>query len=111
MRTLLILGLTLQLLACGAPQSVAHLSWDAPTQNVDGTAIAAPLSYTVYRGAPSTTLTAIATVSAQAYDDAAGPGTWVYTVSATAGGVKSANSDAVSTALANSQTSRTGTHP
>lgn len=109
-RTLLILAV-LQLLACGAPQSVAHLSWDAPTKNVDGTAITGPLTYTVYRGASSTSLTAIATVSVQTYNDAAGPGTWVYAVSATAAGVKSANSDAISTALANSQTSRTGTSP
>lgn len=110
MKAMLLVG-ALLLVGCGAPQSVAHLSWDAPTQNVDGTALAGPLTYTVYRGASSTSLTAIATVSAQAYDDAAGPGTWVYAVSAMAAGVKSANSDAVSTALANSQTSRTGTHP
>lgn len=107
-----LIALTLILLAaCSAPQPVSHLTWDPPTVNTDGSALAGPLTFTVYRGATSANLNAIATVAATSYDDYVANGTWFYAVTAIAAGGQSPFSAIVSGTPPDPQTKRTGAIP
>lgn len=107
-----LIALTLVLLAaCSAPQPVSHLTWDPPTVNADGSALAGPLTFNVYRGTTSTNLQVIATVAVPNYDDHLAPGTWFYAVTAIAAGSQSAYSAIVSAQLADPQIKSTGGSP
>jgi len=68
------------------PSGTAHLSWNAPTTNTDGSALTDLAGYYVYRGNSAASLARYVEIdgtSMQSYDDSNLPaGTWVYAVSA-----------------------------
>jgi hypothetical protein len=63
----------------------AALTWTAPTQNVDGSALTNLSGYKVYWGTQSRTYTQTATVngaSTTSYTASLTPGTWYFAISA-----------------------------
>ena len=82
----------LAVLPTGVFAGTANLTWTAPTQNTDGSAITLPLTYKVYGGVQGAAKAVLATVSTLGYTDNAAPNgvTYCYQVSAVAGGQESA---------------------
>lgn len=87
MRALLLLLVSGNVLA-----GSALASWEAPTQNTDGTPIVLPLTYTLYGGVQGQPKVALATVSSLSYQHTTAPNgvTYCYQVTAIAGGEESA---------------------
>lgn len=79
------------LLPISAFAGTATLTWGAPSQNTDGSAITSPLTYKVYGGVQGTAKTVLATVSTLTYTHSAAPNgvTYCYQVSAVAGSQES----------------------
>ncbi len=78
----------------------AVLSWTAPTQNVDGSALTNLTGYRVYWGTSSRNYTQNATVNGAgttSYTTSLSPGTWYFAISAVDGtGAESTRSNEVS---------------
>jgi hypothetical protein len=84
--------LAMMLLPLSAFAGTATLTWTAPTQYTNGTAIAAPITYRVYRGNCGAAKTLLASPAAATYVDSTAPNgsNLGYTVSAVVAGVESA---------------------
>lgn len=100
-----VLAFALNLLPAAHGADVS-LTWTAPTQNTDGSALTNLQSYKVYRAATQAglaTAPVLATVPAPAsgyHDLTAGVGTWYYSVTArSAAGVESIQSNSVSVTI------------
>jgi hypothetical protein len=80
-----------------AARDETRLKWDAVTQNTDGTAVATPLTYKVYRATGTGASTVQCQTTATTVSLFAQPiGAQNYRVTATAGGVESAFSNVAS---------------
>ena len=82
----------LALMPIAASAGTATLTWTAPTQYTNGTAITAPITYRVYRGNCGAAKTLLASPSAATYVDSTAPdgSNLGYAVTAVVAGVESA---------------------
>lgn len=85
--------LALLLAVPSAFAGTATITWNAPTTNVDGTAITAPITYKVYGAQQGTTKALLGAATALTFTHTPpGGATWCYDVTASVGGLESAHS-------------------